>query len=146
MTGILSYDSIPIDGREYTIGTDGSASPQEVCDFLAALMTAMEYGRFHLKDREKNLQSLADLGLSINDMKAILRRLSVENYSAGPKPDDTDETREVWIFGYAVEGKEIYIKLRLAPAPGKRHVLAAVVWSFHQAEFPMKYPFRGDAK
>jgi hypothetical protein len=118
-------------------------SKQTIVEFLSAFRAAMEFGSFHLKRREKNLQGLADLGLTVDTMKEILAALAVENYAAGPEPDDTDETKEVWKFGYDLGGKEIYIKLRLAPGPGKKDVMAATVWSFHKAEHKLKYPYRG---
>lgn len=105
----------------------------------------MAFGKFHVRDREKNIQALADLGLTILEMKEILAGLVPENYSSGPSPDDTDASKEVWVFGYRMETKEIYIKLRLSPGKGRDSFDQALVWSFHEAEFSMKFPLLGGA-
>lgn len=106
---------------------------------------AMAFGRLHFRDREKNIQALADLGLTILEMKDILAGLVPENYSSGPSPDDTDNSKEVWVLGYRMGTKEIYIKLRLSPGKGRDSFDQALVWSFHEAEFSMKFPLQGGA-
>jgi hypothetical protein len=118
-------------------------SKQAIVEFLTAFRVAMQLGSFYVKHRQKNVQGLADLGLTIDGMKAILAELAVENYASGPEPDDMDASKTVWKFGYDLSGTEIYIKLRLAPVPGKSNVMAATVWSFHKAEYKVKYPHRG---
>lgn len=119
----------------------------DVEEFLRAFRTAIEFGPgVQLKPRAKNLEGLVKLGLTINGMKSVLSDLTVENYSSGPEPDDTDEKKEVWVFGYDLEGTELYIKLRLAAMPGKKHVFCPVVWSFHAAEGKLRYPLRQTGK
>ena len=68
--------------------------------------------------------------------------LEPEDYVAGPKPDDRDDTKEVWEFGTSVERTEVYIKVRVAQDPRRKSIYRALVWSFHAAEYPMKYPLR----
>jgi hypothetical protein len=65
--------------------------------------------------------------------------LTPDNYSKGPEPD---AQRDVWFFGCDVEGTEAYIKLALERDKRRRTVVHAVVWSFHAAEYPVKYPLR----
>lgn len=93
-------------------------------------------------DRKKNAQALIDLGLTPNQRKEVIRLLEAKHYHQGPETDDTDPNREVWKFGYDLNGTEIYIKLRLAPIKGKVTIEQAQVWSFHKAEFPISYPLR----
>lgn len=114
---------------------------QSIVEFLTSFKVAMEYGQFCLKHRDKNLQALVDLGLTIVAMKEVLAELAVENYVAGPVPDDTDDTKQVWTFGYDLNGKEIFIKLRLSFVPGKKGFFTATVWSFHEAEHKLRYPY-----
>ena len=116
---------------------------ENVVDFLHIFKGAVMLNRLSIKDREKNVQALIDLGLTASERYEIIMGLEPDDYMAGPKPDDTDETKEVWEFGKTVGGMAIYIKLRAAPDPRKRNTNHALVWSFHRAEFPLKYPLRG---
>ena len=117
-------------------------SRQDVADFLADFRAAMEYGQYHLVPRQKNLQGIVDLGLTPAQARTIIADLLVEGYVSGPEPDDADVSRDVWKFGHQVEGAEVYIKLRLAPVEGKKHVQLAKVLSFHRAAYRLKYPLR----
>jgi hypothetical protein len=87
-------------------------------------------------------QQLVELNVTTNQAIAILNRLTAENYSAGPSPDDEDPNREVWIFGIELDGTEVYIKVALKPDTRKKTVKYALIWSFHKAERPLKYPLR----
>jgi len=119
------------------------ASRDEVEGFLREVSGNIELGRCTLNYRAKNWDALPELGLTLNQAWQAIQRLTADNYSAGPKRDDTDPTKEVWIFGYEQEGKEVYIKLRLAQDPRRGTVKNLFVWSFHRAEHAMKYPLRG---
>ena len=99
--------------------------------------------RFTVKGREKNLQALMDLGMTPAERKEILLGLSPDDYVAGPKPDDTDDTKSVWVFGKKVERRNIYIKLRVVQLKKTRGAYHATIWSFHPAEHALRYPLRG---
>jgi len=118
----------------------------EVVSFLGLFKSCVFSDRYVLKNREKNRQGLIDLGITPDQRRETLLGLTPEDYHAGPKPDDTDDTKEVWEFGRDVEGVEVYIKLRVVQNPRKKTVHHATVWSFHPAEHPMKYPLRGADK
>jgi hypothetical protein len=92
------------------------ATEQEVRDFLSEFVTALDFGQFYFKPPQ--------------------------HYAQGPSPDETDDSKEVWVFGYELNGTEIYIKLRLSPAPRKGQFGVPVVWSFHKAERRIKFPHR----
>ena len=115
----------------------------EVVGFLLLFKGCVMLGRLEVKDRAKNRQGLIDLGITPDRRREVLQGLEPEHYVAGPKPDDTDDTREVWEFGATVEGREVYIKLRAAPDPRKKNIWRGLVWSFHPAERSMRYPLRG---
>lgn len=119
------------------------ATRQEILGFLKLFKGSVMLGRLSVKDRQKNRQALISLGLSPSDRSEELMALEPEDYVAGPKPDDTDHTKEVWEFGKSVEGTGVYIKLRVVRDPKKKGVYHALVWSFHPAEFPLKHPLRG---
>ena len=116
---------------------------QEVVEFLRVFKSCVMLGRWSVKDRPKNRQALIDLGIGPAERKDVLLGLEPEDYSAGPKPDDTDDTKEVWQFGKTVGGQDVYIKLRVVEDRRKKNIHHAVVWSFHPAEFRLKYPLRG---
>lgn len=117
---------------------------QDVRDFLSSFKLAIDFRRCDFVPRQRTEQDLIDLNLTRKLALEIICSLTPESYSAGPSPDDTDASREVWVFGYDHEGVEVYIKLRLTPQPGNQLPRGAV-WSFHRASHPMRYPFRGGA-
>jgi len=122
------------------------ATWQEVQDFLNQFQVSLELGRYSVKIRKKNEQALVDLDITPSERRKILMRLQPSDYHAGPKPDDTDDTKQVWEFGKTVQGKEVYIKLQVVDDPKIRKAHHAVLWSFHPAEFRLKYPLRGGRK
>jgi hypothetical protein len=116
---------------------------QEVEDFLNQFKTSSELGRHSEKVSKKNIQALIDLGLTASERRKLLMRLQPSDYVAGPKADDWDETKQVWEFGKTVGGTQVYIKLQVIDDPKTRRAHRAVLWSFHPAEFPLKYPLKG---
>ena len=110
------------------------ATRQEVAEFLDTFKVCSSmFGRYSIKDRKKNRQALIDLGISADQRFEVLMGLEPDDYVAGPKPDHTDSSKEVWEFGKTVEGTDVYIKLQVAQHRRKRNVHYAVVWSFHPA-------------
>ena len=89
-------------------------------------------------DRRRNIQSLAQLGLTKRNYIALILGLSVADYCDGPKPDK-DRPGEIWEFGKIIEGKEVYIKLKIAQLG---EVRLAKCLSFHIAEHPLLFPCR----
>jgi len=118
------------------------ATRSDVVEFLNLFKGCVSLGRYDVRTRHKNRQGLIDLGLSAVERREILLGLEPENYIAGPKPDDTDPAHEVWEFGKKLGEEEIYIKLRVVreTSAGRHH---ALVWSFHPAEFKVRYPLKG---
>ena len=119
------------------------ASRAEVVDFLNLFKGCARLEMLHVKSRDVNTQGLIDLGITANERTETLLSLQPEDYVSGPMPDDTDEDKEIWIFGLQVRSLEVYIKLRVVEDPGKQGAARAMVWSFHPAEHAMKYPLGG---
>jgi len=113
----------------------------DVVGFLNLFKGCMILDLFHVRDREKNLQGLLDLGMDIAERKEVLLSLEPEDYVKGPEPDDTGSDKEVWFFGKEYNGKEIYIKLRVVRDTKKKNLHRALIWSFHPAENKLNYPF-----
>jgi hypothetical protein len=88
-------------------------------------------------DRNKNLQALIDLELRPIERKAILEKLEVKDYSAGPVTEKLYGGADMWIFGKIVKKKEVYIKITLGE-PGT----SVICISFHLAEHKMDYPLK----
>jgi hypothetical protein len=89
-------------------------------------------------DRLKNMQSLAQLGLTKRNCFAVILGLSVEDYCDGPRPDK-GRSGEIWEFGQVIGGEEVYIKLKIAQVG---EVRLAKCLSFHIAEHPLCFPCR----
>ena len=118
------------------------ATWREVAAFLNEFKVAMDFGFFRFVDRQKNLQGLATLGITVAEAKQVLASLTPENYSYGPEANHDESNEDVWFFGAEVEGTEAYIKLKLVQDPRKNTVQWAKVLGFHPAERPIAYPLR----
>ena len=108
-------------------------------DFKAAV--SLEYVCW-LRRMDDAKEHLSGLQINRNEAIEILHGLTADNYCRGPEPDDFEPNRDIWIFGWDVAGTEAYIKLTLQQDPRRRTVIHAVIWSFHAAEHPLRYPLR----
>lgn len=116
------------------------ADEQRVEFFLGLVKEAVRTGMFILSGREKNLAFLAKFGVSIPTVKKCILGLSTDNYCSGPSRDlSAKNHNDVWVFGTELENREIYIKLSLGDTIDK-----VICISFHEAEFPMTYPYGGN--
>lgn len=111
-----------------------------VIEFLLEAKRAVQKGEggWIFSTRQNNIETLAELELTMEDVKREILTLSVTDYCAGPL-NDPEIKGDVWIFGKVVCGKEIYIKLKLW---GDKHEMDLRVISFHSAEKPLKYCFK----
>jgi hypothetical protein len=100
----------------------------------------MSRGRgLDIVNRRENIDTLARMGLTKRNLKEEIMTLSVENYCQGPEPD-RDRHGVIWVFGKQIGAEEIYIKLKVALV-GKEKIAKCI--SFHAADFPLCYPYRG---
>lgn len=109
----------------------------ETREFLSEVKRIIPKG-FDLVDRKENLNELASLGLTRDDCRQIVLSLSVEDYCKGPEKD-RDRPGHVWTFGYKLEGKDIYIKLKIIKVDDDEIVKCI---SFHNAKHPLTYPLK----
>ena len=113
------------------------ATRSEVEQFLSKFKVKLEiFGIFFL-DRDKNVNSLTDLGITRLERLAVVKSIEVDDYSEGPILDQLSGFGEMWVFGKDVKGKEVYIKITLGH-PNTN----TIVISFHTAEHPMNYPLK----
>jgi hypothetical protein len=111
----------------------------QIRDFLRDFKELMGEGRYYVKDHFKNLQTLAELGLTEKQRDEIILAISLVDFVSGPNPDQY-RSGYYWVFGKELNGTEIYIKLKLVTFKNGNE--KAVCISFHPSEFPMNYPFR----
>lgn len=113
-------------------------TPAEVKAFLKEFHVRMQvFDVLFRDDREKNTLTLALLGISRDQRKQVLRELTVADYSEGPITD-WDGGPDLWVFGKALKGTDLYIKVTL----GFTRTGDVLCISFHSAEHPMKFPLR----
>jgi len=119
------------------------AKKEAIRRFLREFKHIVTSGRgIDIVDRVKNTQALARLGLTKKNCREEILSLSLEDYCGGPKRDK-DRPGEVWEFGKLVEGKEVYIKLKIARVG---RVKLAKCISFHEAEWGLWFPFGRDSE
>ena len=116
---------------------------REVAQFLDDFKAALTLEFVRWKGRSaKGKDHLSGLTITRNQAIEHLHALTSDNYCKEPDPDDFEPTQQVWVFGSSVEGTEAYIKLTLQQDPRKRTIKYATIWSFHAADYPVKYPLR----
>jgi hypothetical protein len=87
------------------------------------------------RPRDKNLKTLAELGITAGQRLEFIQELSSKNYVSGPNRDTFDQSLpDYYEFGLLIAGKEIYIKL----SPGLPNKPVDCM-SFHIAERKLKY-------
>jgi hypothetical protein len=114
------------------------ARKKKIRVFLREFKRLAAQSGLYVIPRFKNQQALADLELTRENRCDIIMSLSVTDYCRGPQPD-RDKPGHIWEFGKIVEGKPVYIKLKIAETDGGQ--IARCI-SFHAAEFPLSFPCR----
>lgn len=81
---------------------------------LADMRSALDKGKFQPILRRKNLDTLAQLGITWNDAKDEIYALTAKDYFQGPEVDrDLLGSDPFWMFKKIVNGKIIYIKFKV---------------------------------
>jgi hypothetical protein len=96
--------------------------------------------RLRLSDRPENDSCLLDLSLTRGNVTDEIMDLSVLDYVSGPDPD-RKRGGVFWIFGKTIQGREVYVKLKLIESEEADIPLCV---SFHLARSPMEYPFKSE--
>ena len=112
---------------------------EEIDEFLRRLVQKIRVFGIVFRSRDKNLQTLADLGITALQREKFLTGLNYKNYSTGPNKDNYDPAKpDYYEFGVIINGEEVYIKI----SPGIENKPADCM-SFHIAGYKMSYPFQG---
>ncbi|QSE96502.1 hypothetical protein [Fulvivirga lutea] len=115
------------------------ATKSEVEQFLKEFKEKLKLTKVYFRDdRGKNAQTLADLEIRPIDREKTLLELEFEDYAEGPLEDTLYNKSDMWVFGKEIKDKEIYIKISIGFGEG-----GVICISFHIAERPMNYPFKG---
>jgi hypothetical protein len=105
--------------------------------FLGTFKNLAQKRGITIIDREKNLKTLEEMGLTKYDIQTELMKLVCEDYIDGPKQDhDPEYAGEIWEFGKKIDNEEIYIKIKLASND------KPVCLSFHHTEKQINYFFK----
>ena len=120
------------------------ATRDEVKEVLEALRFAIMCERCVFVPRPQTEQDLNALGMNRISARDLLKKLEVDDYVRGPEPDDDNNGKPVWIFGWDRCAVEIYIKFNVFRKNRAAHTVA--IWSFHAAKWPLKYPLREPVK
>ena len=80
--------------------------------------------------REKHLDAIARLGMSITQMEEEILELTYDDYREGPSDNHKPGEEPVWIFKRIINGEPIYIKLRDSYYNAKKKEV--VIHSFHK--------------
>ena len=87
---------------------------EDIEKILADMRSAIDSGKFQLIPRKKNMNTLARLGISWEDVKTEIYELTAGEYFQGPEVDwDFPSTDRFWMFKKIIEGQVIYIKFKV---------------------------------
>ena len=136
-----SYDRIFIDNRlrllYYIVNGGGrvgnQASMSEIAEYLAKIKALLSAGKYDFVPRRKNMQALAQHGLTITDAKYEILGLVVGDYYKGPKQDyDPNRPGDIWEFKKKIDGMEFYVKVKVVQENGE-DILKCL--GFHEDDF-----------
>jgi hypothetical protein len=117
--------------------SDPSDKKTIINKFLGTFKNLVHKRGITIPDREKNLKTLEEMGLTKYDIQTELMKLVCEDYIDGPNQDhDPGYPGEIWEFGKKINSEEIYIKLKIASND------KPVCLSFHHTEKQINYFFK----
>lgn len=111
------------------------ANITEAVNFLKRFKQEATLSGIDFIPRRANLNALAHLGMTISDAENAMLGLSAQDYISGPTQDYDGSAGEIWVFGTIIHHANIYIKVKLETG-------RAACLSFHEAEFPLRFPLR----
>jgi hypothetical protein len=75
-----------------------------------------------LSPRGKNIESMARLGLVMEDIRTMCIELVPQEKIAGPCEDDKGRPGQIWIFHHMYRGQMMYLKLSLRTVNDKDYL------------------------
>ena len=87
---------------------------QSCNEFLKSVWNAIEKGKIIPINRDKNINSLAKLGITWSDALSYLKKLRYTDYCKGPSVDrDQPDSDYMWVFKTYIESEIVYIKMKV---------------------------------
>jgi len=118
-----------------------TATKEEIEEFLYEVRKTSRKS-FHLRSKKENRETITELGYTQNDVINEICSLSPRDYSEGPSPE-YGTSNEIWIFGRIIQGKEVYIKIKLIGMNNSGEEFDTVYClSFHFARECLNYPHK----
>lgn len=109
------------------------ASTSDITAFLAKIKALLSAGKYDFVPRRKNMQALAQHGLTITDAKNEILGLVVGDYYKGPKRDfDPNHPGDIWEFKKSIDGIQFYVKIKIVKETGE-DILKCL--GFHEDDF-----------
>ncbi len=109
------------------------AGKPDIAAFLGKMKGLISAGKYDFVPRRKNMQALAEHGLTITDAKNEILGLVVSDYYKGPKQDfDPDRPGDIWEFKKDVDGIPFYVKVKITQENGE-DILKCM--GFHEDDF-----------
>ena len=111
---------------------DNSNTP-DIVNFLERVKNLIAAGKYDFVPRRKNMQALAQYGLTIIDAKNEILGLVVGDYYKGPKQDlDPNRPGDIWEFKKNIDGIIFYVKIKIVQENGE-DILKCI--GFHEDDF-----------
>ncbi len=105
----------------------------DITSYLVQIKRLLSKGKYDFVPRRKNMQTLAQYGWTIADVKSEILGLVVDDYYKGPKQDhDLNRPGEIWEFKKNIDGRQFYVKVKIVKENGV-DILKCL--SFHEDEF-----------
>lgn len=110
---------------------DNQISTTDITTFLEDAKKLVSTGKYDFVPRRKNMQALAQHGLTITDAKDEILGLVVSDYYKGPK-QDFERPGVIWEFKKTVDSIPFYVKIKIVQENGE-NILKCL--SFHEDDF-----------
>ena len=108
-------------------------SAADITTYLTKVKKLLSAGKYDFVPRRKNMQALAQHGLTITDVKNEILGLDVGDYYKGPKQDfDPNRPGDIWEFKKSIDGMQFYVKVKIIQENGE-DILKCL--SFHEDDF-----------
>jgi len=117
------------------------ANKEQIERFLKEFQERMKWSCppiIYIDRYKNNLQELATIDITGNQRDEIIRGLTYIDYMEGPYENKTKGQGDVWVFGKAVKGTDLYIKIYINTILGKSNICI----SFHISEESNTYPLK----
>lgn len=113
---------------------------------ILAMAHAVPYAEFRIaglaRPESKTANFMRRVGYTRRDVFDKFASLTFRNYAQGPLPDDKGRPLDLWVFGSYIAALETYIKFGLY---FKEQDLRCLCVSFHEAAYPLVYPYERQA-